>query len=162
MTQTRQPGRMFRMPYGYGPTAGPRQGPDGRPFSWIDTPHKLTVAASFLTDADQLATLLPPRFSLVGEQVVTVELHVITQLELLAGRGYSMLYVRFPAIHEGQQGRTTGSFLSVLWEKLADPILSGREELGFAKLWCELPPPRLFRKSSGMCRFMAFASVLRN
>jgi hypothetical protein len=145
MTQAHQTGRMFRMPYGYGPTASPRQGPDGKPFSWIDTPHKMTVAASFLTKAEELASLLPPGFSLVGEPVVTVELHVITELEWLAGRGYSMLYVRFPATYEGQQGRTTGSFLSVLWENLADPILSGREDLGFAKLWCELPPPRLFR-----------------
>jgi hypothetical protein len=136
---------MFRMPYGYGPTAGPRQGPDGKPFAWIDTPHKMTVAASFLTKAEKLASLLPPGFSLIGEPVVTAELHVLTELEWLAKRGYSMLHVRFPAAHEGQQGRTTGSFLSVLWENLADPILSGREDLGFAKLWCELPPPRLFR-----------------
>jgi hypothetical protein len=145
MTHIHQPDRMYRMPYGYGPTAGPRQGPDGEPFFWTDTPHKLTVAASFLTDADKLALLLPPRFSLVGEPVVSVELHVISELEWLAGRGYSMLYVRFPAAFDGRQGRTTGTFLSVLWENLADPILSGREELGFAKLWCELPPPRLFR-----------------
>jgi hypothetical protein len=145
MTHIHQPDRMYRMPYGYGPTAGPRQGPQGEPFSWTDTPHKLTVAASFLTDVDKLASLLPPRFSLVGEPVVSIELHVISELEWLAGRGYSMLYVRFPAAFDGQQGRTTGTFLSVLWENLADPILSGREELGFAKLWCDLPQPRLFR-----------------
>jgi hypothetical protein len=145
MTHTSQTGLMYRMPYGYGPTAGPRQGPDGAPFSWSDTPHKLTVATSFLTDAAKLALLLPPGFSLAGEPVVSVELHVLSELEWLAGRGYSMLHVRFPASFDGQQGKTTGSFLSVLWENLADPILSGREELGFAKLWCELPPPRLLR-----------------
>jgi hypothetical protein len=66
MTHIHEPNRMYRMPYGYGPTAGPRQGPEGEPFSWTDTPHKSTVAASFLTDADKLASLLPPRFSLVG------------------------------------------------------------------------------------------------
>ena len=29
----------------------------------------------------------------------------------------------------------------VLWENLADPILTGREQLGFSKIWCELPEP---------------------
>jgi hypothetical protein len=145
MSHEHRPGLMYRMPYGFGPTPGPRQGPDGKPFSWTATPHKLTVAASFLTDSSRLAALLPPGFSLAGEPVVTVEFHVLTELEWLAGRGYSMLQVRFPASFNGARDRATGSFLCVLWENLADPILSGREELGFAKLWCDLPPPRIFR-----------------
>ena len=37
------PGRMYRMPYGFGPTCGPRQGPDGERFDWRTTPRKRTV-----------------------------------------------------------------------------------------------------------------------
>ena len=33
------------------------------------------------------------------------------------------------------------SFLVVLWENLTDPILTGREELGFSKIYCEIPEP---------------------
>ena len=29
----------------------------------------------------------------------------------------------------------------MLWENLADPIMTGREELGFAKIYAEMPPP---------------------
>ena len=29
----------------------------------------------------------------------------------------------------------------MLWENLADPIITGREELGFAKIYAEMPPP---------------------
>jgi hypothetical protein len=36
-----------------------------------------------------------------------------------------------------------GDFLTVLWENLADPIITGREELGFSKIYCELPEPRV-------------------
>lgn len=136
---------MHRMPYGFGPTPGPRQGPRGEPFDWSDSPHKFTVAASFLTDAEPLARLLPPGFSLAGEPVVTVEFHVLSELEWLAGRGYSMLQIRCPARYQGRDDNVIGSFLPVLWENLTDPILSGREELGFAKLWCDLPPPRIFK-----------------
>jgi hypothetical protein len=136
---------IYRMPFGFGPTAGPRQGPDGKPFSWVDSPVKLTVATSFLTDPDKLAALLPPRFELAGEPVVTAEFHVLSELEWLAGRGYSMLQVKFPTAFRGDRDMACGSFLCVLWENLADPVLSGREELGFAKLWCDLPPPRIFQ-----------------
>ena len=45
-----------------------------------------------------------------------------------------------------------GPFLTVLWEDLADPILSGREELGFSKLYAELPDPWEFH---GTTRFAA-------
>nr|WP_226797750.1 acetoacetate decarboxylase family protein [Cupriavidus necator] len=133
------------MPYGFGPTAGPRQGPDLKPFDWSTSPHRLSVAVSFLTEANLLSELLPPGFRLEGDPVVTVELTELSELEWLAGRGYSMLGVRFPARFQGTTDDVTGSFLSVLWENLADPILSGREELGYAKLWCELPPARIFR-----------------
>ncbi len=135
--------RLHRMPYGFGPTCGPRQGPDGRPFDWSGS-GRFTVSTSFLTDAAALKPLLPPGFSLAGEPVVTVEFHVLSNLAWLAGRGYSMFQVKFPARFTGARDNVTGSFLCVLWEDLADPILSGREELGFAKLWCDLPPPRTF------------------
>ncbi len=147
MTHRHRPGLMYRMPYGFGPTAGPRQGPDGERFDWTASPRRQAVAVSFLTEAAALDALLPPGFSLAGDPVVTVEIQRFTELEWLAGRGYNTLGVRFPATFRGDVDRATGSFLSVLWENLADPILSGRDELGFAKLYAELPEPRVFRGS---------------
>ena len=40
-----------------------------------------------------------------------------------------------------RRGRLSGNFTPVLWENLADPIMTGREELGFAKIYAEMPPP---------------------
>ena len=145
MTHPHQPGRMYRMPYGFGPSGGPRQGPDGERFDWMATPLRRAASVSFLTDGAHLERLLPPGFALVGEPVVTVEIQYYTQLEWLAGRGYNTLGIRFPARFDGKRDHVQGGFLAVLWENLADPILSGRDELGFAKLYCDLPPPRQFR-----------------
>jgi hypothetical protein len=77
--------------------------------------------------------------------VVTVAASYITEIEWLAGRGYNTLGVSFPAIFQGERDRAEGNFLAVLWENLTDPILTGREELGFAKIYCELPEPRTYQ-----------------
>ncbi|CAN5815446.1 acetoacetate decarboxylase family protein [soil metagenome] len=140
-----QPGHMYRMPTHFGPTMGPRQGPDGRKFECKDNPKVTTLAVSFLTNQEQLAALLPERFELSGEPVVTVYASYMTEIEWLAGRGYNVLGVAFPATFRGEQATVTGSFLTVLWENLTDPIISGREELGFAKVYCELPEPTVLR-----------------
>lgn len=140
-SQPKRPGLFHRMPVGFGPMPGPRQGPDGKPFDW--TKARRTVASiTFLSDAFRLAALLPPRFALEGEPLITIDVTYLSALPWLAGRGYNMLGVRIPARYTGERDLAIGLFLAVLWENLADPIISGREELGYAKLWCEIPEPR--------------------
>ena len=129
------------MPTHFGPAAGPRQGPDGRGFDCRDTPRTTSYSVSFLTREDQLDGLLPAGFRLAGEPVVTVTVSFMTEIEWLAGRGYNTLGVSFPAEFTGELDRARGPFLAVLWENLADPILTGREQLGFSKIYCAIPPP---------------------
>lgn len=137
--------RMYRMPTHFGPRTGPRQGPDGRTFANRDSPKSTSIAVTFLTDAEQLEALLPERFELAGEPLVSVAVTYMTEIEWLGGRGYNTLGVTFPATFSGERDRVSGTFLSVLWENLADPIITGREELGFSKIYCELPEPTVLR-----------------
>jgi len=139
------PGQMYRMPTHFGPRTGPRRGPDGRKFECRDNPYSSSYSLSFLSDSAQLETFLPPGFALDGEPVVTVSATYMTAIEWLAGRGYNTLGVSFPARFEGDEDRISGSFLTVLWENLTDPILTGREEIGFSKIYCELPTPTSLR-----------------
>ncbi|MXX04286.1 MAG: hypothetical protein F4X08_08365 [Gemmatimonadetes bacterium] len=136
-----QPGRMHMMPTHFGPAAGPRQGPDGRRFDGVDSPRTTSYSVSFLTRPEQLEALLPIGFRLAGDPVVTVTVSYMTEIEWLAGRGYNTLGVSFPAEYRGERDRARGPFLAVLWENLADPILTGREQLGFSKIYCAIPPP---------------------
>jgi hypothetical protein len=69
----------------------------------------------------------------------------MTEIEWLAGRGYNILGASFPVTFKGKQARAAGDFLTVLWENLTDPILTGREEIGFSKIYCELPEPAVLR-----------------
>ena len=69
----------------------------------------------------------------------------MTEIEWLAGRGYNTLGVTFPVVFQGKRDRAIGPFLLVLWENLADPILTGREQLGYSKIYCELRDPLVCR-----------------
>jgi hypothetical protein len=137
------PGRMYRMPAVFGPSLGPRQGEDGRKFTSPGSHKTINRSVSFLTNHDQLEEMLPEGFAVRGEPVATVAASYMTEIEWLAGRGYNTLGVTIPVTFTGKVDRAIGSFLTVLWENLTDPILTGREELGVAKIYCDLPEPRI-------------------
>jgi Acetoacetate decarboxylase (ADC) len=136
--------RIYRMPTHFGPAPGPRQLPEGVVADSKRSPRRLSVAASFLTEAARLERHLPEGFALAGEPVVTVEFHYMTAIDWLAGRGYTMINVSWPATFTGRQDYATGPFLAVVWENLADPIITGRGETGYPKLYAEIPESRFW------------------
>jgi hypothetical protein len=136
------PGVYHRMPVFFGPTPGPRQFPGIERYDWKALPTRHVLGARFLTDGKILQDWLPPRFALWGEPVVTCEACYFDGFGWLAGRGYNMCDLKFNAVYAGKQGPVHGTMLVVRYENLSDPILSGREELGHNKLWCEIPPVR--------------------
>ena len=101
-------GRLYRMPTHFGPTPGPRQLPPDVGIDRKLSPRLLSVTASFLTDPKLLDRHLPEGFTLAGEPVVTVEFHHMTDIDWLAGRGYTMIWVSWPATFTGRRDRATG------------------------------------------------------
>jgi hypothetical protein len=142
------PGEWYRMPTHFGPATGPRKGPDRKAFDWTNSPKTTVLSVSFLGKREQMQKLLPPGFAINGEPIVTVTMTYYTEIQWLAGRGYNTLGVSFPVTFTGKQDTATGTFLLILWENLTDPIITGREELGFSKLYAELPPARMFGETA--------------
>ena len=66
-----QPGMMYRMPTHFGPTLGPRQGPNDRKFECRDNPKATIYSVSFLTNREQLENLLPEGFEVGAAPIVT-------------------------------------------------------------------------------------------
>jgi hypothetical protein len=143
-----QPDKLYRMPTDFGPSFGPRQGEGGRKFNNKNSPKITILSVSFLTNREQLEELLPEGFEVGAEPIVTVSASYIKEIAWLAGRGYNTLGVSFPAVFHGAQDQAAGDFLTVLWENLADPIITGREELGFSKIYCELPEPGVYQEET--------------
>jgi len=131
--------RQYLMPTHFGPMAGPRHSPDGTRFPDPDNRIKETCAVSFLSTERALSALMPDGFELNGEPIVTVTFSYMTNIAWLAGRGYNMLGVTIPARIRSRSKNVVGPFLLVLWENMADPIITGREQLGFNKIYCDLP-----------------------
>ena len=141
----------YRMPTHFGPSLGPRQGMDGRRYANIETSRDTIIQATFAADTTQLENCLPPGFCLREPNVVSLTFVYIKDIEWLAGRGYNTFGVSVPVTYKGQHETVNGEFLLVLWENMADPIITGREDLGFSKVYCEIPEPQ-FIGNDVICR----------
>lgn len=126
------PGQSYMMPAHFGPryigekTSG-----------WY---RDVTVmAVSYVTDAQRLAEFLPEPFQVGEEALLTVYFACNKQVDWLAGHGYNMLGVNASVVYKGKKEEMTGSFALVIWENLADPILSGRELQGIPKIYADIP-----------------------
>lgn len=103
----------------------------------------------FKTSRTLLQTLFPtPAFKFASSDTVafaTFSLSTLGNLEWLGGKGYSHfgLYVHGVEYTRGNGDKVKGTFLPVLFENLADPIVSGREELGMPKVFCDLDVRRV-------------------
>ena len=138
MSYTFRPNSFYRMPTHFGPSLGPRQGIDGRRYDNM-TVKDLMLDISFKADPKQLEGLLPPGFYLREPYQICLNFCYITDVEWLAGRGYNTFGVSIPATYCGEQGDVHGDLLLVIWENKADPIITGREDLGFSKIFCDIP-----------------------
>jgi Acetoacetate decarboxylase (ADC) len=105
-----EPGRIYRMPTHFGPAPGPRQIPAEANVDATRSPRKTLITSSFLTEAAALERHIPERFALVGDPVVTVEFHYMTDIDWLAGRGYTMFHVWWPVMLKGQRDQVVGRF----------------------------------------------------
>ena len=142
MSYNFQSRKNYRMPTHFGPALGPRQGIEGRRFANVDRPFDTTLQATFSADKTQLEKLLPPGFTARAPYTVSFSFSYITQIEWLAGRGYNTFGITVPVTYHGDNEIVHGELLWVIWENMADPIITGREDLGFAKIYCEIPEPQ--------------------
>lgn len=141
MTVEFKSGVRYRMPAVFGPAPGPRQKADGTPWKPEETGtmNCQWMTVRYLTKAALLERILPPGFALRGAPVVSVSLSFFNNLYWLAGRGYGIVYVDVPVTYTGKTETIAGAFCPVLWEGIPDAILTGREELGFPKLFADIP-----------------------
>lgn len=140
----------FRSPLGFGSAPSPR-----RPLG-MDPSHPTikslrqsspetftTYSIRFQSSRTYLQNLLPPGFTFSTPGTKVFASLVCTTLDgmtWLAGKGYRMcgLYIHGVNFTKRDQSKVYGSYLAVLFEDLADPIVTGRAELGMPKLFADI------------------------
>jgi hypothetical protein len=141
-----------RMPLSFGLCPGPRQDFQGRKRIMNAGANYHTAYMTFKTKKSYLQTLMPTKdFNIKSQGGWTTATFSITRLEnlqWLGGRGYSHfgLYIHNVAYSGELDPRSAGleaegklgDLLPVLFENMADPIVTGREELGFSKVFATL------------------------
>lgn len=128
----------YRMPTHFGPALGPRQKPGGGAHELDKGRRSSSIWVSHAANRDQIAALLPEGFEPGEAADLTVELKNMTNIGWLAGRGYSVISVS-TGVRRLQGGKPMdGRFKLVLWENMADPIITGRDELGYPKVFADI------------------------
>lgn len=125
-----------RMPALFGRQGGPRQRHDRDEGYPANVGSTLATWVAARADADALAALLPSGFAL-GEPLLIVEAISLSGIPWLAGRGYEMLLVSTPVTYTAGALRQHGRLELVTWEDRPDAIISGREELGWNKVYAD-------------------------
>lgn len=129
---------MYRMPVGFGPSWGPRQGPGGKRFEG-SVSRTTFLTWTYVTEPDEMAKWLPPGFRPAADPVVTIRGLYNKDFEWLAGRAYNYVEVLFRAVYKGERDEVEGDYVAVMWEGMADACLVGRDEAGHPKIYAEVP-----------------------
>ena len=129
---TFDPAASYTMPAHFG-----ARRPEPNSSGWYRDVTAVTVP--YLTDRDLLAAHLPEPFEVGVEPIVTVFYARNRDVDWLAGHGYNMIGVTCSAVYKGPTEQLSGSFTLVVWENLADPILTGRELQGIPKIYADIP-----------------------
>lgn len=141
-------GKMYTMPVVFGPCVTPRQKPEGG--RWVyGSPTKTThYKVVFEVSAQCLESILPEKYELLSPHVV-ITFSALKNIAWLQGEGYNIVHVEIPVRFNGEKDQFTAMFEPVLWEDVADAILTGREQLGYSKIFGFIDP---MRESGGIAR----------
>ncbi|OQN99701.1 hypothetical protein B0A48_14471 [Cryoendolithus antarcticus] len=138
-----------RMPTAFGPMPGPRQDHLGRPRNGKESLF-VTTSIKFKTTRTALQTLFPPGregYSFLSPASVATASFSHTTLngmDWLGGKGYDHLglYIHGVKYTKPDGKVVTGTYMPVLFENLADPIITGRDELGMPKIYSAINAER--------------------
>lgn len=132
-------GRMHIMPVVFGPGGTPRETEDGSRYIYKQQEGTTVISHKIVyeTEAALLEKLLPDKFRLT-EPYVILSFNELRNIGWLAGNGYDLIQIEIPCCFDGENGKVEGTLMPVVWENHADPILTGREQLGWNKIFADM------------------------
>ncbi|KAH9909374.1 hypothetical protein F4778DRAFT_768240 [Xylariomycetidae sp. FL2044] len=141
---SKTPDMYWRMPTSFGPYPGPRQDALGRLQPAREQRKFRTTSVKFFTSRTFLETLFPTasfKFKSPATKCsASISVTTFDNMSWLGGGGYSNwgLFIHGVEYKKKDGSSIVGTYLPLLFEDLTDPIISGREELGMNKVYCQM------------------------
>ncbi|KAJ5080888.1 hypothetical protein N7456_013598 [Penicillium angulare] len=139
---SQNPHMYWRQPIVFGPMPGPRQDHYGNDRALKSLESTFTTASiKFKTSRTLLENLFPSdRYSFISPASVaraSFSQTTLNGMDWLGGGGYRHIGLYIHGVqYKKENGEVLkGTYMPILFESLADPIVSGREELGMPKLY---------------------------
>ena len=129
-------GKMYMMPVFFGPTTT-MQSMDGN--LMLHQPATVEcLGVSFETNPEQIEALLPEGFT-SNAPVISVQACEFADIGWLAGHTYTLISVSTPVNFKGEKDNVNGDLVLVMFENHADPIVAGRDGIGYSKIYADMP-----------------------
>ena len=96
------------------------------------------ISVTYETDREYLESLIPDCFTLL-EPYVNVKFCQFYNLSWMWGKGYILININCPVHYKGEKDEMDGDLILCMFENHPDPIISGRDSMGYAKYFCEIP-----------------------
>ncbi len=95
------------------------------------------LSFSYTTDRKMLEAYIPEAFELVRPEL-GIAFTQCRQVDWMAGSSYNLVMVSAPVRFNGARDQVEAPYVLVIWENKTTPILSGREETGFPKIYADI------------------------
>lgn len=129
-------GKFYMQPIFFGPTTT-MQSLDGKRI--LHQPAKgECLGVTFETNQDQIDELLPECFT-SNAPVISVQACEFADIGWLAGHTYNLINISTPVHFKGREHDLDGDLVLVMFENHADPIVAGRDGIGYSKIYADIP-----------------------
>lgn len=135
--------KVYMMPVFFGPSSmqsePDRPGKPGRKMTDHYQPGDVNVVqVTYETDREVLEQMIPDCYTLRAPYV-TVCLCEFNTLGWLNGKSYNLININVPVHFKGERDDLDGDLVLAMFENHSDPIVGGREMMGYGKLFCDIP-----------------------
>ena|GEM_PF-972117 len=96
------------------------------------------INVSYETSREMLEDMIPDCYTL-NAPIITVTVTEFTNLGWMGGNTYNLINVTCPVHFKGKRDDLDGDLVMVMYENNTDPIIGGRETMGYSKIFCDIP-----------------------
>jgi len=103
----------------------------------------MALSFSYTTEKNMLEAYIPEIFELVRPEL-NIAFTQCRQVDWMAGSSYNLVMVSAPVRFSGTRDHVEAPYVLVIWENKTPPILTGREETGFPKIYADIEDLHIF------------------